>query len=172
VRPEGLGKFKKFIHLIGSRTRDIPACSVVPQPRGDKNLLHEPKIAPPPSIQQPAELSETNSKCCRSNVWKVANTNLVRATKYRCTGVVTTPSVSTHLQELVITSHLPIFLTTSEHPAVVSTLTATLLSALNWTRVTVTLAPSTEQISAFEQAASRVGICYLHHATIADTRSA
>jgi hypothetical protein len=24
VRPEGLGKMKKFIHLIGSRTRDLP----------------------------------------------------------------------------------------------------------------------------------------------------
>jgi hypothetical protein len=32
VRLEGLGKFKnKFIHLIGSRTRDLPACSIVPQ---------------------------------------------------------------------------------------------------------------------------------------------
>jgi hypothetical protein len=32
VRLEGLGKFKKFIHLIGSRTRDLSACSIVPQP--------------------------------------------------------------------------------------------------------------------------------------------
>jgi hypothetical protein len=30
VRPEGLGKLKNFIHLIGSRTRDLPACSTVP----------------------------------------------------------------------------------------------------------------------------------------------
>jgi hypothetical protein len=29
VRPEGLGKLKKFIHLIGSRTRDLPACSIL-----------------------------------------------------------------------------------------------------------------------------------------------
>jgi hypothetical protein len=28
VRPEELGKLKKFIHLIGSRTLDLPACSV------------------------------------------------------------------------------------------------------------------------------------------------
>jgi hypothetical protein len=28
--PEGLGKLKKFIHLIGSRTRDLLACSIVP----------------------------------------------------------------------------------------------------------------------------------------------
>jgi hypothetical protein len=28
---EGLGKLKK-IHLIGARTRDRPACSIVPQP--------------------------------------------------------------------------------------------------------------------------------------------
>jgi hypothetical protein len=31
VRPEGLDK-EKIIHLIGSRTRDLPACSIVPQP--------------------------------------------------------------------------------------------------------------------------------------------
>jgi hypothetical protein len=31
VRVEGLGKLKK-IHLIGTRTRDLPACSIVPQP--------------------------------------------------------------------------------------------------------------------------------------------
>jgi hypothetical protein len=32
VRPEGLGKMKKFIHLFGSRTLDLPACSTRPQP--------------------------------------------------------------------------------------------------------------------------------------------
>jgi hypothetical protein len=32
VRLEGLGKLKKFIHLIGSRARDFPARSVVSQP--------------------------------------------------------------------------------------------------------------------------------------------
>jgi hypothetical protein len=31
VRLEELGKLKK-IHLIGTRTRDRPACSIVPQP--------------------------------------------------------------------------------------------------------------------------------------------
>jgi hypothetical protein len=31
VRLEGLGRLKK-IHLIGIRTRDLPACSIVPQP--------------------------------------------------------------------------------------------------------------------------------------------
>jgi hypothetical protein len=31
VRPEGLGKLEK-IHLIGTRSRDLPACSIVPQP--------------------------------------------------------------------------------------------------------------------------------------------
>jgi hypothetical protein len=31
VRLEGLDKLKKCIHLIGSRTRDLPACSIVPQ---------------------------------------------------------------------------------------------------------------------------------------------
>jgi hypothetical protein len=29
-RPEGLGKLKKFIHLIESRAHDLPACSIVP----------------------------------------------------------------------------------------------------------------------------------------------
>jgi hypothetical protein len=28
VRLEGLGKLKKKIHLIGTRTRDLPACSI------------------------------------------------------------------------------------------------------------------------------------------------
>jgi hypothetical protein len=31
VQLEGVGKFKK-IHLIGTRIRDLPACSIVPQP--------------------------------------------------------------------------------------------------------------------------------------------
>jgi hypothetical protein len=31
VRLEGLGILKK-IHLIGTQTRDLPACSTVPQP--------------------------------------------------------------------------------------------------------------------------------------------
>jgi hypothetical protein len=30
VRPEELGKLNKFIHLIGSRTHDLPACSIAP----------------------------------------------------------------------------------------------------------------------------------------------
>jgi hypothetical protein len=33
VRLEGLGQLKK-IHLIGTRTRDLPACRLVPQPTG------------------------------------------------------------------------------------------------------------------------------------------
>jgi hypothetical protein len=32
VRPEEVGQLKKFIYLIGSRTRDLPACSIVPEP--------------------------------------------------------------------------------------------------------------------------------------------
>jgi hypothetical protein len=32
VRPEGLVKLKKLIHCIGSRTRDLPARTIVPQP--------------------------------------------------------------------------------------------------------------------------------------------
>ena len=32
VRPEGFCQWKKSIDTIGNRTRDLPACSVVPQP--------------------------------------------------------------------------------------------------------------------------------------------
>jgi hypothetical protein len=28
--PEGLGKLIKIIHLIGSRTRNLPVCNIVP----------------------------------------------------------------------------------------------------------------------------------------------
>jgi hypothetical protein len=31
VRPEGLGKLKKFSDLAGTGTCDLPACSTVPQ---------------------------------------------------------------------------------------------------------------------------------------------
>jgi hypothetical protein len=31
MRPEGLGKLIKFNYLIGSRTRGLPACSIVPE---------------------------------------------------------------------------------------------------------------------------------------------
>jgi ferredoxin len=31
VRPGGLGKLKKSIHLIGSRTCDLPASSIAPR---------------------------------------------------------------------------------------------------------------------------------------------
>jgi hypothetical protein len=32
VRPEGLSQLKIPVTLIGNRTRDLPACSAVPQP--------------------------------------------------------------------------------------------------------------------------------------------
>jgi hypothetical protein len=32
VRLEGLGHLKKSNDLIGTRTRDLPVCSIVPQP--------------------------------------------------------------------------------------------------------------------------------------------
>jgi hypothetical protein len=32
VRLEGLGQLKKKIYLVGTRTRDLPVCSAVPQP--------------------------------------------------------------------------------------------------------------------------------------------
>jgi hypothetical protein len=43
VRLEGLGQLKKKIHLIGTRTRDLPAYSIVPQqstlPRAPSNII-------------------------------------------------------------------------------------------------------------------------------------
>jgi hypothetical protein len=44
VRPERLGKFKKFVHFFRSRTRDLPACSIVPSEiknRKKKEVLGE-----------------------------------------------------------------------------------------------------------------------------------
>jgi hypothetical protein len=35
---EGLGKFKKSNELVGNRTRDLPACSRVPQLSRSLNL--------------------------------------------------------------------------------------------------------------------------------------
>jgi hypothetical protein len=32
VRLEGLGQWENFNDLIGNRTRDLPACSIAPQP--------------------------------------------------------------------------------------------------------------------------------------------
>jgi hypothetical protein len=40
MRPEELGKLKKFIHLIGSRTHDLPACSTVTQPLRHREHPH------------------------------------------------------------------------------------------------------------------------------------
>jgi hypothetical protein len=38
---EGLGKLKKFIDLIGTRTCNLPICSIVPQP---STLLYAPNV--------------------------------------------------------------------------------------------------------------------------------
>jgi hypothetical protein len=40
VLPEGLGKFKKFNDLTGKRIRDLPLCTIVPQPT---TLQRDPK---------------------------------------------------------------------------------------------------------------------------------
>jgi hypothetical protein len=48
VQLEGLGQLKKKIHLIGTRTRELPARSMVPQlttlPRTPTNIVWDPKI--------------------------------------------------------------------------------------------------------------------------------
>jgi hypothetical protein len=41
MRLEGLGKLKK-IHLIGIRSRDLPACSIVPQPKDKQSGTVDP----------------------------------------------------------------------------------------------------------------------------------
>jgi hypothetical protein len=41
VRLEGLGKLKKFNDIIGTRTQDLPASSIAPQPSA---LLRSPII--------------------------------------------------------------------------------------------------------------------------------
>jgi hypothetical protein len=43
VRLEGLGQLKKF-HIIGTRTRDIPFCSIVPPPPNTCILLKEKAV--------------------------------------------------------------------------------------------------------------------------------
>jgi hypothetical protein len=40
MRLEGLGKLEILIHLIGSRTRDLPACRLVPQPLRNVELIN------------------------------------------------------------------------------------------------------------------------------------
>jgi hypothetical protein len=44
VWPEGLGELKKYIHRIGSRTRDLPVNNTVP-----RNEMIMPEIWLPPS---------------------------------------------------------------------------------------------------------------------------
>jgi hypothetical protein len=58
VRLEGLGKFEKSNDLTGNRTRDLPVCSIVPEPttlpRAPKLYIINPKI-----IQHAYVLSRT-----------------------------------------------------------------------------------------------------------------
>jgi hypothetical protein len=42
MRLKGLGQLKKSNDLIGNRTRDLPACSIVPQPT---TLLRAPALS-------------------------------------------------------------------------------------------------------------------------------
>jgi hypothetical protein len=39
VRLEGLGQLKKSNDLIGNRTRDFPACRIVPQPTTPAGII-------------------------------------------------------------------------------------------------------------------------------------
>jgi hypothetical protein len=62
VRLEGLGKLKKYVHLIGSRTLDLPACGTVPQPLRYRVL--KPEYIPSPSLLSVTQLKE-NSRYLR-----------------------------------------------------------------------------------------------------------
>jgi hypothetical protein len=50
---EGLGKLKNSTDLIGNRTRDLPACSIVPQ---------QITLTLAPNIQLVTTLSKRNAK--------------------------------------------------------------------------------------------------------------
>jgi hypothetical protein len=67
---EGLGKLKKCIHLIGSRTRDIPACSIVPYP------LHY--CVPPIITASSFVISENTEHCCLGGRGGNYNRNLIK----------------------------------------------------------------------------------------------
>jgi hypothetical protein len=55
---EGLGKLKKSIHIIGTRTPDLPACSILPQPT---TLPHAPNYIDNLS----AVITEDISRLCK-----------------------------------------------------------------------------------------------------------
>jgi hypothetical protein len=64
VRLEGLGQLKQ-IHLIGTRTRDLPAWNLVPQPTS--------LLCAPPEIDTQMNLS---TETLRGSAYKVAQTSL------------------------------------------------------------------------------------------------
>jgi hypothetical protein len=60
VRPEELGKLEK-IHLIGTRSRDLPVCSIVPQPLRYRVFSKFQTVIEMPSVQTyalPSDLSQ------------------------------------------------------------------------------------------------------------------
>ncbi|XP_069679334.1 protein bride of sevenless [Periplaneta americana] len=72
-------------------------------------------------------------------------------------GMVTTPNIAAHLQEQ--TTAPVVAQSEHRHPSVVANLTATLLATLNWTIVSVVLAPSSQILSIFGKAAAQKNIC-------------
>jgi hypothetical protein len=50
VRPEGLGKLEN-IRRIGTRSRDLPVCSLVPEMGGTGNILEKVEKCRSTSIQ-------------------------------------------------------------------------------------------------------------------------
>ncbi|KAJ4451004.1 hypothetical protein ANN_02440 [Periplaneta americana] len=71
--------------------------------------------------------------------------------------MVTTPNIAAHLQEQ--TTAPVVAQSEHRHPSVVANLTATLLATLNWTIVSVVLAPSSQILSVFGKAAAQKNIC-------------
>jgi hypothetical protein len=69
VRPEGLGKSKKFIHLNGPRIRDLPACSLVPQPLRYCVLLISYEVTGVFSLLPPSSCTRSRGRLSLEQKW-------------------------------------------------------------------------------------------------------
>jgi hypothetical protein len=87
VRLEGLGQLKKFNDLIGIRTRDLTACSIVPQPTTlprkvnltHRTIYHRGKIPCSP-LDRRLVRPQRRSESCRENIRSatIGNRNSIR----------------------------------------------------------------------------------------------
>jgi hypothetical protein len=91
VRPEGLRQWKKSSDTIGNRTRDLPACSAVPQP-----------TAPPRAPVTSGTISNRNStstKICCSVVAKAVPRRAKRSVSTM--GQIMTSSTFSHIRTVL-----------------------------------------------------------------------